>query len=50
MSNKVSIKKRIKNGKKVNEDFFYSSNTNDLWMTNKELKNWIENNFKNFEE
>ena len=43
-------KKRIKNGKKVSEDFFYSSNTNDLWMTNKELKNWIDHNFNNFEQ
>mgnify|MGYP001248130619 FL=1 len=41
-------KKRIKNGKKVNDDFFYSSNTNNQWMTNKELKKWVENNLNNF--
>ena len=34
---------------KVNDDFFYSSNTNNKWMTNKELEKWVENNFNNFE-
>ena len=35
---------RIKNGKKVEEDFLYSSDTNEDWMTKSNLKNWIKNN------
>ena len=35
---------RIKNGKKVPEGFIYSSDNNSEWMTNSELKNWIEIN------
>lgn len=35
---------RIKNGTKVAEDFVYSSETNDEWMTNQELSNWIDAN------
>ena len=42
-------RKRIKNGTKVNDDFFYSSNTNNQWMTNIELKKWVENNLSQFE-
>ena len=41
-------KERIKNGKKVNDDFFYSSNTNKEWMTKEELKYWIDKNLNNF--
>ena len=37
-------KNRIKNGKKVNKDFIYSSNNNINWMTKTELKNWIKSN------
>ncbi len=37
-------KNRIKNGKKVNKDFIYSSNNNMNWMTKTELKNWIKSN------
>ena len=33
--------KRIKNGKKVNEDFVYSSDNNPQWMTKNSLKKWI---------
>ena len=36
--------KRIKDGKKVNENFLYSSNTNSDWMSTKELSDWIEIN------
>lgn len=36
--------KRIKNGKKVSKDFFYSSDTNLEWMTKQNLKKWIKNN------
>ena len=38
---------RIKNGKKVSEGFFYSSDNNSRWMTKFELKNWINKNKKN---
>ena len=37
-------KERIKNGKKVNKDFCYSSNLNEHWMTNKDLSKWIAKN------
>ena len=37
--------KRIKNGKKVPEGFFYSSNTNSEWMTEKNFKNWLDKNY-----
>ena len=35
---------RIKNGKKVPDGFNYTSNTNQDWMTNSELKKWIDKN------
>ena len=35
-------KLRIRNGKKVEENFTYQSNTNTDWMTKKILSNWIE--------
>ena len=35
-------KKRIKNGKKVLENFVYASNTNKEWMTKTTLKKWID--------
>ena len=34
--------KRIKNGKKVLENFVYASNTNKEWMTKTTLKKWID--------
>ena len=34
--------KRIKNGKKVLENFVYDSNTNNKWMTKTTLKKWID--------
>jgi len=37
-------KLRIKNGKKVPEDFVYSSDNNKEWMTNQVLKKWMEKN------
>ncbi len=39
-------KKRIKNGKKVPDNFVYSSNNNNHWMTQKELKTWIKSNLE----
>jgi UDP-N-acetylglucosamine 4,6-dehydratase len=35
---------RIKDGKKVAEDFIYSSDNNKEWMSVEELSAWIENN------
>jgi len=37
-------KKRIKNGKKVPNDFVYSSNINNEWMKKSDLKKWIDIN------
>ena len=37
-------KSRIKNGKKVKENFHYSSDTNHDWMTKNQLKSWIDLN------
>lgn len=36
--------KRIKDGKKVPEGFTYNSETNDKWMTQKDLLKWLKNN------
>lgn len=36
---------RIKDGKKVPEGFVYSSDNNTEWMTDNELKNWIDNHY-----
>jgi UDP-N-acetylglucosamine 4,6-dehydratase (inverting) len=35
---------RIKNGKKVSEDFSYTSDSNSEWMTKAELQAWIGDN------
>lgn len=35
---------RIKDGRKVPEDFTYSSDTNTEWMTGEELRRWIAGN------
>ncbi len=35
---------RIKEGKKVPEDFIYDSSTNDHWMSDEDLLSWIANN------
>lgn len=43
-------KKRIKNGKKVSQNFSYTSDQNSSWMTKEKLKKWIKKNksfFKN---
>tara|TARA_A100001011_G_C14319001_1_gene849479 strand:+ start:3699 stop:4682 length:984 start_codon:yes stop_codon:yes gene_type:complete len=39
-------KKRIKDGKKVSNDFSYSSDNNKKWMKISELKKWIKSNLK----
>jgi len=36
---------RIKDGKKVEEGFIYSSDKNPDWMTQEELKTWINSNY-----
>ena len=41
-------KQRIKKGKKVSKDFIYSSEKNDVWMTDKHLSKWLIDNHKNF--
>jgi len=38
---------RIKNGTKVREDFFYTSDNNSEWMHKDTLKKWIEKNISN---
>lgn len=35
---------RIKDGKKVDEDFVYSSETNTQWVSKEEMTRWIEKN------
>ena len=43
------LKKRIVGkDKKVKENFIYSSETNNDWMTIKELSSWLKENQKNF--
>jgi len=37
-------KKRIKNGKKLLENFCYNSKDNSKWMTKIEFKNWLDKN------
>ena len=37
-------KNRIKNGQKVPENFVYSSNQNNSWMTKKNVCKWIQDN------
>ena len=39
---------RIKNGKKVGDDFTYSSDNNDRWMSIEFLTNWIKQNKHKF--
>jgi UDP-N-acetylglucosamine 4,6-dehydratase len=35
---------RIKDGKKVPEDFVYSSDNNTEWMSSADLQGWIDDN------
>ena len=37
-------RKRIKKGKKVSEDFNYSSNNNKSWISGKDLRTWLNKN------
>ena len=36
---------RIGNGIKVNENFIYSSDNNDEWMSIEDLRKWIKSNY-----
>ncbi|MDA9322360.1 UDP-N-acetylglucosamine 4,6-dehydratase (inverting) [Gammaproteobacteria bacterium] len=36
--------KRIKDGKKVADNFYYESSSNSEWMTNNELEDWLKEN------
>lgn len=36
---------RIKDGKPVSEDFFYTSDSNPDWMSDEELSSWLDKNF-----
>ena len=42
-----ACKKRIKSGSKVNEGFIYTSDKNEDWLKDKNLKKWLsdKNNF-----
>ncbi len=37
--------KRVKNGKKVHENFIYNSENNKNWMTRKQLQNWMKKTY-----
>ena len=39
-------KSRIKDGKKVDDNFVYSSDLNDEWMSEKDLQDWLENKYQ----
>jgi len=39
-----NCKKRINNGKKVAEDFSYTSDNNTEWMSHELLQNWVKSN------
>jgi FlaA1/EpsC-like NDP-sugar epimerase len=36
---------RIKDGKKVNDNFIYRSDTNEKWMTVEDLRKWTSENY-----
>ena len=42
------VTKKIKKGKKVKKDFFYSSENNKEWMAAEHLARWLEKNKDNF--
>jgi len=42
--NRSKDPKRIKNGKRVLENFLYSSDNNKVWMSAEKLAEWIEEN------
>ena len=44
INNWAKDKRRTKNGKKVREDFIYSSDTNSDWMTKNQFMKWLNTN------
>ena len=45
INNWGTCKERIKNGEKVPEGFIYASNTNTEWMSDEELRRWIDSHY-----
>ena len=45
INNWASCPKRIKNGKRVKEDFVYASDNNVEWMSDAELEDWINDSY-----
>jgi len=45
INNWGNCEKRIKNGKKVEEGFIYSSDNNAEWMSDAELQTWIDRHY-----
>lgn len=46
INNWGNCEKRIKDGKKVPEGFIYSSDNNEEWMTDEDLKTWIDTHYE----
>ncbi len=44
INNWNTSRERIKNGTPVDENFTYSSDNNDEWMSSEQLQNWIDSN------
>lgn len=44
INNWNTSQERIKNGTPVDENFTYSSDNNDEWMSSEQLQNWIDSN------
>ena len=44
INNWSSCQKRIKNGKKVQEGFVYTSDANEDWLSSDQLSDWIDAN------
>jgi UDP-N-acetylglucosamine 4,6-dehydratase (inverting) len=46
INNWSNDERRIKNGRKVAENFYYESSSNNEWMTNEQLADWLKNSDK----
>lgn len=46
INNWGNCKKRIKDGQKVADGFVYASDSNSEWMSDEQLQNWIDRNYK----
>ena len=49
LNNLSQDKKRINGGSKVNDYFTYSSENNNKWMTDNEVKKWLKENQEKIE-